>query len=335
MSSTKIFRAHAIRRKGFTLIELLVVIAIIAVLIALLLPAVQQAREAARRTQCKNNLKQMGLALHNYHDVHLAFPIGAESPTSRPNFRVAMFPFLEQGALYDQLDLTRNFNSAANASSTYGYHRPTDRNYVLHRLTIPVFKCPSSPHETNGQVSGMQNYSQGMLSDYVGVSGAYPDPGGRTNVCSPQTGHGGIFCNNGMLVPMRVTRIGEVIDGTSNTLIVAEQSGMVANRDVRSNYHSAWAGISNFGKTDVTTYVAGDTPFGGGVTTIRYRINHKLLDVGTNTPYDANTVVNSFHTGGIHALLADGSVRFLSETMNFTTLTSLGAKNDGQVVGEF
>ncbi len=324
--------------KGFTLVELLVVITIIGLLIALLLPAVQAAREAARRLQCGNNMKQIGLALHNYHSAHGSFPIAAPHSHCRPNWRVALLPYIEQGSVYDLSDFSKHFCSACAASSSYGF--VTGQNAHFKGLVIDAFRCPSNTSDpTSTKV--YCNFDRAQTHDYVGISGAAPDPGGRTTVCSPQTGHGGIFCKNGILFPMGISKIRDVTDGTSSTLIVAEQSGLVNNRDVRSDYHGGW---SSFGCWDpsgcgsirsVLGYASSDKPYGSGTSTIRYPINHDVLDIGTNTSYDGNTVLNSFHPGGIHGLLADGSVRFISETIDFPTLLNIGSKNDAEVVKDF
>ncbi len=137
------------KRKAFTLIELLVVIAIIAILIALLLPAVQQAREAARRRTCKNNLKQLGLAFHNYHDVFGTFPIGAQSPIYQANWRVSILPYLDQAPLYNKLTQTpangRGYNTYNGWTGDGGYGTGADSNEVLNNAIVPLYKCPSSP----------------------------------------------------------------------------------------------------------------------------------------------------------------------------------------------
>ena len=323
--------------KGFTLVELLVVIAIIGILIALLLPAVQSAREAARRMQCSNNLKQIGLGLHNYHGSNRSFPIGAQRSLCRANWRVVVLPYLEQSPVYDLSDFAQHFCSACSESSSYGFL--VGHNTHLKGLVIDVYECPSSPLDSTSTDVGC-NYDQVQTHDYVGIAGATPDPGGRA-VCSPQTGHGGIFCRNGMLFPMGITRIRDVADGTSATLMVAEQSGLVNKKDVRSAYHGGWASHgcwqpSGCGAiTDVLDYASSDSPYGSGTSTIRYPINYDVLDVGTNSSYDGNTVLNSYHPGGVHGLLTDGSVRFISETIDFLTLRQLGAKDDGTVMGEF
>ncbi len=329
------------RLRGFTLIELLVVIAIIAILIALLLPAVQQAREAARRTECKNQLKQLGLALHNYHDSNLTFPMGTRYPISAPNWRVGILPYLDQAALYNNVDINSQatiggFSSKREDSGSYGYG--TGRNAVLKGLAVPNWNCPSSPNSKNasGQSPTYNNAELGQTMDYVGIAGATPDPGGNTGVCSGTTGYGGIFCENGMLFPNGNTRIRDVTDGASNTMIVGEQSGRVGGtKDIRANYHGGWAGFT------VTQRPASMTgsPWGSATTTLRYPINAGLSvcvgGSGCDATYDGNTVLNSFHPGGTQVLLVDGSVHFLSENMNLNTFRSLGARNDGQVVGQF
>ena len=326
------------KRRGFTLIELLVVIAIIAVLIALLLPAVQQAREAARRTQCKSQLKQIGLALANYHDTHSKFPPGAIyglNPSACPlcagtNWRTFILPYIDQAPVYNQL----NFGNSFSAFAPYPF---AGGNQVLVKLVIPVFKCPTSTWDPLSNPTNASNDQGGQMHDYVGISGAYPDPGSRTTVCSPPLTHG-YFCNNGTLPPGEAFNIRDMTDGSSNVMVVAEQSGAILSggvkSDVRSNYTSGWPGSSL--PKSVPSLVGGDNMFYNGLTTVRFAINAPaVVASASDTCYRANTVINSFHVGGLHALLGDGSVRFLSENMDFNNLLRLASKNDGTVLSEF
>ena len=312
---TRVFKNSA--HSGFTLIELLVVIAIIAVLIALLLPAVQQAREAARRSQCKNNLKQLGLALHNYHDNNLTFPLGARTTTSAPNWRVGLLPFLDQTPLYNQLNFAGSFLGN-------GY----TNNTILAGLAVQVYKCPSSPLSSNAPVSN--NTSLGQTHDYEGIMGAYPDPAGRA--VSSASNYGGFYTNNGLMLMNQPTRIRDCTDGTSNTMIIGEQSGSVGTTDLRNNYYGGWGGVS-FSST--VPFAAGTDSWSAGSTAIVYALNSPTAGAGASNIYGPNTILNSYHTGGIHALLADGSVRFLSQNMNFGTLQQLGVRDDGLVIGDF
>ncbi|MES2790312.1 MAG: DUF1559 domain-containing protein [Planctomycetota bacterium] len=328
------------KKRGFTLIELLVVIAIIAVLIALLLPAVQQAREAARRTQCKSQLKQIGLAIHNYHDTHSKYPPGAiygTLPTGCPlcagtNWRTFILPYIDQATVYNKLNFT---GGSFSAFASYPFN---NGNQILAKLIIPVFKCPTSPWDPLSNPTNASNDQGGQMHDYVGISGAYPDPAPtpRASVCSPQLSHG-FFCNNGTLSPGEAFNIRDMTDGASNTMVVAEQSGAMlvggVKTDVRSNYTSGWPGSSL--PNSVPTLVSGSNMFYNGLTTVKYAINTQaVVSPFSDTSYRANTVINSYHVGGIHALLGDGSVRFLSENMNFTNLLSLASKNDGTVLSE-
>jgi len=323
-------------RSGFTLIELLVVIAIIAVLIALLLPAVQQAREAARRSQCTNNLKQLGLALHNYHDVNNSFPIGAPG-NQRPNWRYGLLPYLDQAPLYNQLVVNGTWQSACSSTSAYG-QQYTNSNLILVGLAVPVYECPSSPLDSNDPASAMCNYDRLQLHDYVGISGATPDPANRSNVCSTGLTYG-VFCTNGMLVPHKNMRLRDATDGASNTIMIAEQSGVVGTTDRRANYHGGWRGSSGSQAQDITA-ITGALHI-SGITTVAFRINSKTTQSGGNTTprsdgaYMGNTIVNSYHPGGINVLLGDGAVKFISENLDFTTFTRLCVRDDGQVVGEY
>ena len=200
--------------RGFTLIELLVVIAIIAILIALLVPAVQKVREAAARTQCLNNLKQIGLALHAYHDVAKKFPLGHKNSVDTPNWRVMIFPYLEQGPMYKLINI--------NGGNT--------QNGPLNNQILPIWSCPSLPLPQTQPASWTTwwaNYNH-QVPSYQGIMGAYPNPDG-TNTGYSASNYGGWWCNNGMLLWNQYTKIADCTDGTSNTVIVAEQSAKVDN----------------------------------------------------------------------------------------------------------
>ncbi len=325
------------RRRGFTLIELLVVIAIIAILIALLLPAVQQAREAARRTQCKNNMKQLGLALHNYHDTLGVFPM-AVGQHSRPNWRIAILPYLDQAPLYNTININ---GTGFYAHSPVGPPRGFSGNDVLRGLKIAAYECPSSTNASFSNASG--NSYEGMTIHYVGISGATPDPAGRGNVCTGDVFNSASSCNTGLLVPLESKGIRDCTDGTSNTIIVAEQSGKVNKLDNSANALGGWHGIANYpaGWTAASPLpLVGITGFAypAGLTTVRFPPNaYRLAGAPSqaSTQYSFNTVINSEHVGGIHALMADGSTRFVSENVDFLTLRQLCVRNDGQVLSEF
>lgn len=328
-------------RQGFTLIELLVVIAIIAILIALLLPAVQQAREAARRSQCKNNMKQLGLAMHNYHDAHSTFPIGAQFPRHKGNWRSRILPFLDQAPLYSQLSANEPTGTAGYTSkqTAAAANKFIGSYAILNGLSVSVYHCPSSakPSSYNPTSPTMNNAESGQVHSYVGVAGSAPDPAGGTGACSPDLSNSrGMMCENGLLFPNGVARMRDVTDGTSNTLIIAEQSGLVNNvSDISANYEGGWNGWYNSAARPSQLTSADTGFFGAGTTTLRYAINSRTTPLGAAITYGHNTIINSFHVGGTHGLLADGSVQFFSENMDLPTLLRIGAKNDGQVVGEY
>ncbi|MDB4731550.1 DUF1559 domain-containing protein [bacterium] len=311
-----------------TLIELLVVIAIIAILIALLLPAVQQAREAARRTQCKNNLKQIGLSLHNYHDTYDTFPIGARGMTdwamkNSANWRSAVLPYLDQAPIYNQL----NFETGNFAGNSFA------GNEVLIDFQMAAFICPSSsigPFDNSENT--WSNTQRGLNHHYVGIQGAAPPiPGPQSGW--RDCGHGW-SCNNGLLVANQNFKIKDAKDGSSNTMIVAEQSGFTNDRVLYANYYSGWHGARHV--NPITNPGGCGDLWQAGTTCVRFAINSDVIQTGaTDTRYRNNTVINSEHVGGAQVLMADGSIHFLSENIDFGTLKLLCAKRDRQTVGEW
>ena len=310
------------RATGFTLIELLVVIAIIAVLIALLLPAVQQAREAARRSQCKNNMKQLGLAVFNYEETFRCLPMGSYYPTDWvPNWRAHLLPFLDQAPVY------MRFNFGVSPFTSSNFRSGTE---VLENLSMNVYVCPSSSLPTN--VGGQNNPQNALMHMYVGIAGAYPDPAGRT--VGSASSYGGFYTNNGALLYNQITRMADFTDGSSNTMIIGEQSGRVAGQDLRSAYYGGWCGALFAGPVSDTN-PGGSGGWSTGLTSIQYQINARTTAAGSDNPWDANTVLNSYHVGGIHMLMGDGTVRFLSENTNMDTVRKLATRDDGTVVGEF
>jgi prepilin-type N-terminal cleavage/methylation domain-containing protein len=311
-------------RKGFTLIELLVVIAIIAVLIALLLPAVQQAREAARRTQCKNNMKQIGLSMHNYESSYTCWPIGSygidQNPNMIPNWRLQIFPYFDQAPLFNSMNFTLSFaGNVVNANTT-----------ALSNKVLSTYVCPSSPLNPCANLASNSQFIQ--IPMYVGISGANPDVAGRT--VGSNSNYGGFYTNNGMLLHNELTRMRDAVDGTSNTIMVAEQSGLIGTADLRSGYYGGYIG-TNFGGPVTASNPAGKDSWSVGLSGLQYKINSPTTAGGSDKTYDANTVLNSFHTGGIHVLLSDGSVRFISNNIDFNTLANLCSRNDGIPVGDF
>lgn len=229
-------------------------------------------------------------------------------------------------------------DGVAGSYGTPGVHR----NAILAGLVVTGWNCPSSPHSTNasGQTPTYNNRSEGQTHDYVGIAGSTPDPGGRgTGVCSGViTKYGGdIYCQNGVFFPDGAVRIARVTDGTSHTLFVGEQSGLVGTADIRACYHAGWAGcFNNDSKAVQPINMRTDGDYWcSGVTAIRYPINLQTRLNGCSQTYQPNTVLNSHHPGGTQGALVDGSVHFLSETMDLEVLRRLAAKDDGQTVGEF
>ncbi len=303
------------RRPGFTLIELLVVIAIIAILIGLLLPAVQKVREAAARMKCSNNLKQVGLALHNHHGSLEKFPMGQRgSYVGFANWRVEILPYVEQANLLAQVNVGDVYSS------------PVLKNQVL-----ALYKCPSSAApdtQPTAWVTWWTNNNH-QVPAYQGVMGAYPDPNGATTGTIYASNYGGWWSNNGMLISNQALRIADCTDGTSNTVMVAEQSGLVGKTDLRNGYFTPFGGTTI--DKPIAQMAPGNDMWGMGLSCVAYANNSKTAAAGADTSYVGNSILNSFHTGGINALMTDGSVRFLQDGVDFLTYQRLCTRADGLV----
>ncbi len=340
------------RRQGFTLVELLVVIAIIGILVALLLPAVQAAREAARRMSCGNNLKQIGLALHNYHDTYKSFPPARVRcapgrttncwTTSNISWEARILPFMEQQPLHDQIDYHR-------------YPGWSGVNTQVMNKVVPSYLCPSDPgkgrftwEDANGnkRVGGLPNRDSAP-TNYVGCIG--PDKLLRT-----RSGE-----SKGIFVEARYRNandrgetmtLADVLDGTSNTVVVSECIISFPYRAVNASGTNSFTGIDN--TADSVFINANGCGIGGTTTNSRrqrgyswFRGEHpssdhfstlmtpnsRWTDCGNNTDR-AMFTARSVHPGGVQATMGDGSVTFVADTIDFRVWRWTGGRADGEAV---
>lgn len=333
-------------RLAFNLIELLVVIAIIAILIALLVPAVQKVRESASRTQCSNNLKQLGLGLHQYHDTYKKFPPGGkgygwcrnpalygDSVIYNSSGWVEVLPYIEQQALYNKINpkAAMGSHTAGNegccgptitVGTLAGTSAEIDANAAIAGTELAIFQCPSDG------AARLQPPDSNPYGTPTGpwYSATTTRPGARTNYdfcvlanydCNQWNRQAGSVKR--MFGENSTTTMGQVQDGTSNTIMVAETCRDIYNGEVTGWAYRGWVQV-------------GVDP---GVTVIN-NWNYTLTPPATYTPKFGTlgswARMGSLHPGGAHACFADGSVRFLQESLDLTTLGRLAAMMDGLAI---
>jgi prepilin-type N-terminal cleavage/methylation domain-containing protein len=313
-------------QSAFTLIELLVVIAIIAVLVSLLLPAVQQAREAARRTQCRNNLRQLGIALHNYHDVHNRFPPGgvrvpfdAAVPAYRMPFVAQVLPYIEQPAVFNLIDFRTSWFQTVNLPAT--------------RAPLSVWQCPSDP--TAGALLQVPDETFGNYGvnwgpfHYLNLDGDAPgdnEPGGSVEVASPF----GLNFGAGLH---------HILDGSSHTLAMAEilkgiavggndRRGRIWNEDSNTYQVSTRIGPNSALYDHCQTATCTHTPLHN----LPYEPPPTAVSSGRG---QSSIAARSRHAGGVHALLCDGSAHFFSENINLRIWQALSTMRQRRRIGEY
>ncbi len=333
-------------RPGFTLVELLVVIAIIGILVALLLPAIQAAREAARRSQCVNNLKQLALAMHNYSDTHRCIPPGvlAQKPFPYRNgsWLVRIMPHIEQTAAYGQFEFNQTDWTGQDAA---------DRNaWIKAELRVSTFRCPSctlprtraeSPRaDTRALTPTVPATIDVQIPDYVGIAGTYYNQADMSSAPTPNAAasYGGRSTFNGVLASVggNVLRdaltFADIVDGLSNTACIAEESSPYINpstgavTDCRAGNWAGGAWSSGPG---------GDSDWWHNVTIVAYPINWNGPAANNCPGYQRHTIIRSEHAGGAQMALSDGAVRFVSDAIDPRTATRLCDRGDREPVGQY
>lgn len=311
------------RRAGFTLIELLVVIAIIAVLVSLLMPAVQQAREAARRSQCKNNLKQLGLALHNYLTSFQCMPFGQESqPTEEYSAVSQLLPYFDQGNVYNLLNFSLDITDPANHAPVF--------------TEIDLLRCPTDWQNNISGQGGATNY---MANKGNGIIWLGPD--------GPNTG---FPPQNGVMYYQSSVKVGDITDGTSNTAAFCERNLCDGNNGIVTPSSDVFfsplapttadEAVSMCNAVDITNLANQfplfmGAPWAHGQHTYLHVNTPNTRSCGFFTVLRADMPPSSHHVGGVHLGLCDGSVRFVSDSVDLTLWRALGSRNGEEVIGNY
>lgn len=295
-------------RRGFTLIELLVVIGIIAVLIALLLPAVQQAREAARRTECKNNLKQIGIALHSYHDAHNTFPPGYIRPHGT-SWHYHLLPYLDQANVYNLVSFA-GYTGTTSAASIW----ITGNNLVAVETVIPVFRCPSDPTPAQENNAMIERRAHG---NYLGCADSLETMDGSASLGAP--------FKNGVFYRDSRTRIQDITDGSSSTIGVGEATNHIEGLN-QDHWYIGSPEVEKTGPTELST-----SEFSEFLGSMGPPLN--MFYDGPNSSEEMS--FRSVHEGIVQFLLMDGSVRTINENIDELVRRALATRSGGEVIGEY